>query len=135
MKIKLPSFLDFGFRVIVIFLIMFLSFEGDLFAFGMMNVQHSIKFGLGVSLFLANNILAFFLIYELAISTFNKHTKKNSKWKPSYYLFSFWFPHLLHLLRKAKYDTWEPTLFQWVFEPMKIQQSRLGYLTVRNVIF
>jgi hypothetical protein len=58
---------------------MFLSFEGDLLAFGMMNVQHSIKFGLGVSLFLANNILAFFLIYELAISAFNKHTKNNSK--------------------------------------------------------
>lgn len=79
MKINLPPFLDFGFRVIVVFLIMFLSLEGDRFAFGMMNVQHTIKFGLGVSLFLANNILALFLIYELSISTFNKHIKNNSK--------------------------------------------------------
>jgi hypothetical protein len=44
-----------------------------------MNVQDSIKFGLGVSLFLANNILALFLIHELAISTINKHIKNNSK--------------------------------------------------------
>jgi hypothetical protein len=79
MKIKLPPFLDFGFRVIAVFLIMFLSLKGDLFVFGMMNVQDSIKFGLGVSLFLANNILALFLIYELAISTINKHIKNNSK--------------------------------------------------------
>ncbi len=71
--------MDFGFRVIVVFLIMFLSLEGDRFAFGMMNVQHTIKFGLGVSLFLANNILALFLIYELSVSTFNKHIKNNSK--------------------------------------------------------
>lgn len=79
MKINLPPFLEFGFRVIALFLIMFLSLEGDRFAFGMMNVKNSISFGLGVSLFLANNIVALFLVYELSISTFKKHFKNQTK--------------------------------------------------------
>ena len=77
MKITLPPFLEFGARLIAMFLILFLSVEGDRFAFGMMNAQNSISFGLGVSLFLGINIVAFFMIYELYKSTINKHFKNN----------------------------------------------------------
>ena len=72
MKINLPPFLEFGVRLIAVFLILFLSVEADKFAFGMMNAQNSISFGLGVSLFLGINIVAFFMIYELYKSTINK---------------------------------------------------------------
>jgi hypothetical protein len=49
----------------------------DKFAFGMMNAKNTISFGLGVSLFLGSNILAFFTLYELYKSTLNKHFKNN----------------------------------------------------------
>lgn len=77
MKINLPPILDWGVRIIGFFLILFFSVEADRFAFRMMNVQNSISFGVGVTLFLAINALAFYLFYELFHSTFYKHFKNN----------------------------------------------------------
>ena len=75
MKIKLPPFLDLAFRGLVILLLVLVSFELDEFAFGMMNVSHTISFGLGVSLLFGGNIIIFFICYELYLSTLNKHFK------------------------------------------------------------
>lgn len=77
MKINLPPILDWGVRIIGFFLILFLSVEADRFAFRMMNAQNSISFGVGVTLLLAINALAFYLLYELFNSTFYKHFKNN----------------------------------------------------------
>lgn len=77
MKINLPPILDWGVRIIGVFLVLFLSIEVDRFAFGMMNAKNTISFGLGVSLFLGSNIIAFFTIFELYKSTINKHFKNN----------------------------------------------------------
>jgi len=79
MKINLPPILDWGIRLMGLFLILFLSVEIDKFAFGMMNAKNTISFGLGVSLFLGSNILALFTLYELYKSTLNKHFKNNQR--------------------------------------------------------
>ena len=71
-KINLPRILDWGAKIIAFFLVLYLSVEVDKFAFGMMNVKNPISFGLGVSLFLGTNIIAFLTIYELFKSTINK---------------------------------------------------------------
>jgi len=75
MKINLHPLLESGLRVIVFFLILFLSVEGDRFAFGMMDAKNAIRTGLGISLFLANNILFLFLIFKFSISTFHSIKK------------------------------------------------------------
>jgi hypothetical protein len=72
MKINLQQILGWGARIIAFFLVFYLSVEVDKFAFGMMNVKNPISFGLGVSLFLGTNIIAFLTIYELFKSTINK---------------------------------------------------------------
>ena len=77
MKINLPPILDWGIRLMGLFLILFLSVEIDKFAFGMMNAINSISFGMCVALFLGTNVTTFFLIYELYKSTINKHFKNN----------------------------------------------------------
>lgn len=77
MKINLPTILDWGVRIIGVFLILFLSVEVDRFCFGMMNAKNSISFGLGVAMFLGTNIIAFFTLFELYKSTINKHFKNN----------------------------------------------------------
>jgi hypothetical protein len=73
MKMNLPPILDWGVRIIAFFLVLYLSVEADKFAFGMMNAKNTISFGLGVSLFLGINIIAFFTIHKLFKSTINKH--------------------------------------------------------------
>jgi hypothetical protein len=52
-----------------------LSLELDQYAFGMISAKHSINTGLGVSLLLGGNIIAYFICYELYKSTQNKHYK------------------------------------------------------------
>jgi hypothetical protein len=71
-KINLPQILDWGVKIIAFFLVLYLSVEVDKFSFGMMNAKNTISFGLGVSLFLGTNIIAFLTIYELFKSTINK---------------------------------------------------------------
>jgi hypothetical protein len=73
MKINLPTILDWGVRIIAFLLVLYLSLEADKFAFGMMNAKNTLSFGLGVSLLLGNNIIAYFTIYELFKSIINKH--------------------------------------------------------------
>jgi len=77
MKMKLPPFLDYGVRVIAMFLLIFISVEVDRFAFGMMNVTNTISFGLGVSLFLGSNIGIFYLCYEIVKSIFTNQKQEN----------------------------------------------------------
>jgi Na+/H+ antiporter NhaA len=77
MKMNLPPFLDYGIRVIAMFLLIFISVEVDRFAFGMMNVSNTISFGLGVSLFLGSNIGIFYLCYEIVKSIFTNQKQEN----------------------------------------------------------
>jgi hypothetical protein len=72
MKIKLPTILDFGLRMISLILLFFITVKIDVFSFGMMNPTQSIKFGLGVSLFLGNNILAMYLVTKIVSPITNK---------------------------------------------------------------
>jgi ABC-type nickel/cobalt efflux system permease component RcnA len=75
MKLNIPPFMDLAFRVLVILIVFMLSLELDQYALGMMSAKHSISTGLGVSLLLGGNIIAFFICYELYKSTQNKHYK------------------------------------------------------------
>jgi hypothetical protein len=75
MKLNIPPFMDLAFRVLVILIVFMLSLELDQYALGMMSAKHSISAGLGVSLLLGGNIIAFFICYELYKSTQNKHYK------------------------------------------------------------
>jgi uncharacterized integral membrane protein len=77
MKIKLPPILDYGFRVIVIILLIFLSIEIDNFSFGMMNATSTVQFGLGVSLLLGGNLIIGMVCYDLVNSILNLKNKKN----------------------------------------------------------
>jgi uncharacterized integral membrane protein len=77
MKIKLPPILDYGFRVIVIILLIFLSIEIDNFSFGMMNATSTVQFGLGVSLLLGGNLIIGMVCYDLVNSILNFKNKKN----------------------------------------------------------
>jgi len=65
--------LSYGFRVIAIFLLLFVSIEIDRFTFGMMNATNSISFGLGVSLFCGTNILFAYLIFDILKSIYKKN--------------------------------------------------------------
>ena len=66
MDLKQYPFLDFGIRVIVVLLLLFLSMEVDSFSFGMMNVSNPISFGLGVALFCGSNIIfGYFIIKSI----------------------------------------------------------------------
>jgi hypothetical protein len=77
MKIKLPPILDYGFRVIAIILLLFLSIEIDNFSFGMMNATSTVQFGLGVSLLLGCNLIIAMVSYDLLKSILNLKNKKN----------------------------------------------------------
>jgi uncharacterized integral membrane protein len=77
MKIKLPPILDYGFRVIAIILLIFLSIEIDNFSFGMMNATSTVQFGLGVSLLLGGNLIIGMVCYDLVNSILNLKNKKN----------------------------------------------------------
>jgi hypothetical protein len=77
MKIKLPPILDYGFRVIAIILLIFLSIEIDNFSFGMMNATSTLQFGLGVSLLLGCNLIIAMVSYDLVKSILNLKNKKN----------------------------------------------------------
>jgi hypothetical protein len=77
MKIKLPPILDYGFRVIAIILLIFLSIEIDNFSFGMMNATSTVQFGLGVSLLLGCNLIIAMVSYDLVKSILNLKNKKN----------------------------------------------------------
>ena len=77
MKIKLPTILDYGFRVIAIILLLFLSIKIDNFSFGMMNATSAVKFGLGVSLLLGSNIIILMVCYDIVNSILNLKNKKN----------------------------------------------------------
>jgi hypothetical protein len=76
MKIKIPPILEYGIRVIAVILLLFVSVEIDHFAFGMMNVSHTVAFGLGVSLLLGGNLIIFFLCYELIQSIFSNQKQQ-----------------------------------------------------------
>ena len=75
MKLNIPPFMDLAFRVLVILIVFRLSLELDQYTLAMMSAKHSISTGLGVSLLLGGNIIAFFICYELYKSTQNKHYK------------------------------------------------------------
>ena len=75
MKLNIPPFIDLAFRGLIILIVFMLSLELDQYALGMMSAKHSISTGLGVSLFLGGNIIAYFICYELYKSTQNKHYK------------------------------------------------------------
>jgi hypothetical protein len=64
--------LNYGFQVITIFLLLFVSIEIDRFTFGMMRVTNSISFGLGVALFCGTNILFACLIFVILKSIYQK---------------------------------------------------------------
>jgi uncharacterized integral membrane protein len=76
MKIKLPPILDYGFRVIAIILLIFLSIEIDNFSFGMMNATSTVQFGLGVALLLGCNLIIAMVSYDLVKSILNFKNKK-----------------------------------------------------------
>ena len=76
MKIKLPPFVDRGIKIISLIILFFVSLQFDRFTFGMMNVSNAVSFGLGVSLFLAGNILSFYIAYKIAYSLI-KHKLKD----------------------------------------------------------
>lgn len=65
MKDNLPLPVEYGMRIILFILFIFISLVVDKFSFGMMGPQNAIKTGLGVSLFLGNNIISFFLSYKV----------------------------------------------------------------------
>ena len=77
MKIKLPPIFDYGFRVIAIILLLFLSIEIDNFSFGMMNATSTVQFGLGVSLLLGSNLIIFMVCYDIVNSILILKNKKN----------------------------------------------------------
>ena len=79
MRTNLTFFLEFGFRLIVLFLIILLSLKIDRFAFGMLNAKNFISSGLGVSLFLANNIVCLILIIKFSNSTFKNYFPNQKK--------------------------------------------------------
>jgi uncharacterized membrane protein len=76
MKKQILLLWDYALSVILILTILFLSVKIDQFALGMINPHHTIKFGLGVSLFVGCNILAFLSFTQVFKSTMNKHFKK-----------------------------------------------------------
>lgn len=69
--------MDYGFRVISIILLLFLSIEIDNFSFGMMNATSTAQFGLGVSLLLGGNLIIGMVCYDLVNSILNLKNKKN----------------------------------------------------------
>ncbi len=77
MKTKLPPILDYGFRVIAIILLIFLSVEIDNFSFGIMNATNTVQFGLGVSLLLGCNLIILTVCYNLVNSILNLKNKNN----------------------------------------------------------
>jgi hypothetical protein len=76
MKKQILLLWDCALSVTLILTILILSVKIDQFALGMMNPHHTIKFGLGVSLFVGCNILAFLSFTQVFKSTMNKHFKK-----------------------------------------------------------
>jgi len=77
MKIKLPPILNYGFRVIAIILLLFLSIEIDNFSFGMMNATSTVQFGLGVSLLLGSNLIILMVCYDIVNSILKLKNKNN----------------------------------------------------------
>lgn len=73
MKKDLPLLRDLIFSLIIVLVILFLSVKVDQFALGMMNPHHSIKFGLGVSLFVGSNFIAFLSIMKIIQTRLGKH--------------------------------------------------------------
>lgn len=72
MNLKQRPLLDFGFRVIAVFLLLFISIEVDKFSFGMMNVMNSISFGLGVALFCGSNLIFGYIIVNIIKSIYKE---------------------------------------------------------------
>ncbi len=78
MKDNLPLPVEFGIRIIVFLCLIFISLIIDSFSFGMMNPQNAVFTGLGVSLFLGNNIVMFMSSYKIVKPIFIKlHEYKN----------------------------------------------------------
>jgi len=69
--------LDYGFRVIAIILLLFLSIEIDNFSFGMMNATSTVQFGLGVSLLLGSNVIILMVCYDIVNSILKLKNKNN----------------------------------------------------------
>ena len=72
MKDNLPRPVEFGIRIIVFLCLIFISLIIDSFSFGMMNPQNAVFTGLGVSLFLGNNIVMFMSSYKIVKPIFTK---------------------------------------------------------------
>lgn len=51
--------------IILLLIVFFILVKIDRFALGMMNPHHSIKFGLGVSLFVGTNVIAFISVRKV----------------------------------------------------------------------
>jgi hypothetical protein len=75
MNLNKHPFLDYGFRVIAIILLIFLSLEVDKFCFGIMNVSSTIAFGLGVALFCGSNLIFAYIVVDMIKSIINKIKK------------------------------------------------------------
>jgi uncharacterized integral membrane protein len=76
MKTKLPPILNYGFRVIAIILLIFISIEIDNLSFGMMNATSTVQFGLGVSLLLGSNLIILMVCYDIIQSILKLKNKK-----------------------------------------------------------
>jgi hypothetical protein len=61
MKNNVPFPVEFGMRLIGFISIIFISMFIDKFSFGMIDPQNSLMSGLGISLFVGSNIIAFFV--------------------------------------------------------------------------
>lgn len=72
MNLKQRPLLDFGFRVIAVFLLLFISIEVDKFSFGMMKVTNPIPFGLGVALFCGSNLIFGYIIVDIIKSIYKE---------------------------------------------------------------
>lgn len=58
-------------RFVLLLIVFFILVKIDRFALGMMNPHHSIKFGLGVSLFVGTNVIAFISVRKVLKSIMN----------------------------------------------------------------
>jgi hypothetical protein len=91
MKNNVPFPVEFGMRLIGFISIIFISMFIDKFSFGMINPQNSLMSGLGISLFVGSNIIAFFVglrlirpIFDLIIEETTPITEDSVKLMEKY---------------------------------------------------
>jgi hypothetical protein len=91
MKNNVPFPVEFGMRLIGFISIIFISMFIDKFSFGMIDPQNSLMSGLGISLFVGSNIIAFFVglrlirpIFDLIIEETTPITEDSVKLMEKY---------------------------------------------------